>query len=105
MPPQPDTEDRSLCVLPTQCNTVAAEDLRARLVLAADWSDHTRVDASGVESIGQAVLQLLAAAHADSSANGREFSIVDPSPSFLARVNGCNLAETVGLAIERTPDQ
>ncbi|MFN7399393.1 MAG: STAS domain-containing protein [Sandaracinobacter sp.] len=105
MPPQPDTEDRGLCVLPAQCNTVAAEDLRTRLVLAADWSDHTRIDASGVESIGQAVLQLLTAAYADSAANGRDFSIVNPSPSFLARVDGCKLSAAVGLASERTFDQ
>lgn len=102
---QPDPEDRGLCTLPAQCNTVAAEDLRTRLVLAADWSDHTRVDASGVESIGQAVLQLLTAAYADSAANGREFSIIDPSPAFIARVNGCKLAAAIGLASERTPDR
>ena len=102
---QPDAEDRGLCVLPAQCNTVSAEDLRARLVLAADWSDHTRVDASAVENIGQAVLQLLTAACADSAANGRDFSIIDPSPSFIDRVNGCKLAAAVGLAPERTSDQ
>lgn len=102
---QPDLEDRGLCVLPIQCNTVAAEDLRARLVLAADWSDHTRVDASAVESIGQAVLQLLTAARADSAANGRDFSIIDPSPSFIDRVNGCKLAAAIGLDPERTSDQ
>lgn len=85
-------EDRSLR-LPVHGTTVAAEDLKVRLVLAADLDDELRIDASQVESVGQCVLQLLVAARAEAERKSLEFEIVNPSPAFIDRVVGCGLAE------------
>lgn len=89
-------EDRSLC-LPANCNTVSAEDLKVRLVLAADLDDQIRIDASQVESVGQCVLQLLVAARADADSKSLDFEIINPSTAFHERVVGCGFAETLGL--------
>ena len=86
--------------LPAHANTVAAEDLRVRLVLAADFEGQTEVDASDVESVGQAVLQLLVAARAEARRNGQSFVVSNPSPAFVERVSSCRLAEAIGLQIE-----
>lgn len=94
-PPDP-AEDRSLR-LPVNGNTVAAEDLKVRLVLAADLDEEMRIDASQVESVGQAVLQLLVAARAEAERKSLNFEITNPSPAFVERVAGCGLAETLGL--------
>jgi len=97
--PQPEAladEDRSLR-LPVHGTTVTAEDLRVRLVLAADLDDVLEIDASRVESVGQAVLQLLVAARAEAAASGQPFRIVDPSPAFIDRVTRSRLADAIGL--------
>jgi anti-anti-sigma regulatory factor len=92
--------DRALR-LPAHCTTVTAEDTHVRLVLAADFDETIEVDASQVESIGQATLQLLIAARADAVANGRHFAIVDASPAFVDRVTKCRLAEAIGLESQK----
>lgn len=92
----PDVEERALR-LPAHGTTVTAEDLRVRLVLAADLDDAIEIDASEVESVGQAVLQLLVAARTEAASNGLEFRIANPSPAFVDRVNRCQLAAAVGL--------
>jgi len=89
-------DDRSLR-LPVNGNTVAAEDLKVRLVLAADLDEEMRIDASQVESVGQAVLQLLVAAGAEAERRSLNFEITNPSAAFVERVAGCGLAETLGL--------
>lgn len=98
--PLPDAEfgidDRSLR-LPAHGTTVTAEDLRVRLVLAADLDDTIEIDASEVESVGQAVLQLLVAARAEAASTGQAFHIVNPSPAFTDRVTRCQLAAAIGL--------
>ncbi|MBO9623705.1 MAG: STAS domain-containing protein [Sphingomonas sp.] len=96
--PQPEAlaEDRSLR-LPAHGTTVTAEDLRVRLVLAADFDDVLEIDASEVESVGQAVLQLLVAARAEAAGNGQPFRITNPSPAFVDRVTRCQLADVIGL--------
>lgn len=96
LPPSNAVEDRSLR-LPVHGNTVAAEDLKVRLVLAADLDDEMRIDASQVESVGQCVLQLLVAARAEADRKSLDFEITNPSPAFVERVVGCGLAETLGL--------
>lgn len=96
----PPVQDRSLR-LPARCTTVTAEDIRVRLVLAADLDGAIEVDASEVESIGQATLQLLVAAHVEADANGQRFAIVDPSPAFVDRVTSCRLADAIGLELEK----
>ncbi|MCH7860927.1 STAS domain-containing protein [Sphingomonas sp. NPDC092331] len=95
-PPLPDVEERALR-LPVHGTTVTAEDLRVRLVLAADLDDAIEIDASEVESVGQAVLQLLVAARAEAAAGGQQFRIANPSPAFVDRAQRCHLAATIGL--------
>lgn len=92
--------DRSLR-LPAHCTTVTAEDIRVRLVLAADLDGAIEVDASEVESIGQATLQLLVAAHIEADTRGQRFAVVDPSPAFVDRVTNCCLAEAIGFEFEK----
>ena len=84
-------EDRSLR-LPVHGNTMAAEDLKVRLVLAADLDEQMHIDASQVESLGQCVLQLLLAAHTEAQRQSLDFEITNPSPAFVERVVGCGLA-------------
>lgn len=92
-------EDRSLR-LPAHGSTITAEDLRVRLVLSSDFDTETVIDASEVESVGQAVLQLLVAAKAEADGAGRSFVIANPSPAFVARVAACRLGDAIGLATE-----
>lgn len=86
--------------LPAHGTTVTAEDLRVRLVLAADYEDHTEIDASAVESVGQAVLQLLVAAHREAAGGGQPFAILNPSPAFVQRVTACRLTDAIGLTTD-----
>ena len=94
--PDPGQIDRMIR-LPAHCTTVTAEDIRVRLVLAADFDGAMAVDASAVESVGQATLQLLVAAHAEAAATGQRFAITDASPAFVERVTQCRLADAIGL--------
>lgn len=89
-------DDRSLR-LPVNANTVSAEDLKVRLVLAADLDEEIQIDASQVESVGQAVLQLLVAARGEAEHKSLDFEITNPSPAFAERVAACGLAEMLGL--------
>lgn len=91
--------DAAPIVLPAHGTTVTAEELRIQLVLAADFAPRTAIDASGVESVGQAVLQLLVAAHREAREAGRGFVVENPSPAFVQRVTASRLADAVGLAI------
>lgn len=97
-PSDPPCGDRSLR-LPAHGTTVTAEDLRVRLVLASDLDGEMVVDASEVESVGQAVLQLLVAACEEASMQGKAFVIADPSPAFIERVTACRLSDTLGLTL------
>lgn len=92
--------DRRL-TMPAHCTTVTAEDLRVRLVLAADLDGAIEIDASEVESVGQAVLQLLVAARIEAEANGQRFAILAPSPAFIDRVARCRLASAIGLELQK----
>ena len=99
MPPQqlePAAEDGSVR-LPAHGTTVTAEDLRVRLVLAADRNEDLVIDASEVESVGQAVVQLLLAARQEADERGQSFLIASPSPAFLQRIEACGLTELLGL--------
>lgn len=98
-PPDLSGDDRSL-KLPAHGTTTSAEDLRVRLVLAADFDGEIVVEASEVESIGQAVLQLLVAARAEAKNAGQPFHIANPSGAFIDRVVACQLADAVGLSAE-----
>jgi anti-anti-sigma regulatory factor len=87
--------------LPVHGSTVTAEDLRTRLVFAADFEGSTEIDAADVESVGQAVLQLLVAAHREAKQSGQPFSIHKPSSAFVQRVAASRLADAIGLEIEK----
>nr|WP_109807060.1 STAS domain-containing protein [Sphingosinithalassobacter portus] len=83
--------------LPAHATTVTAEDLKVRMVLATDLDGQVAIDASDVESVGQAVLQLLVAARQDAERSGHAFSINNPSPAFVDRVTRCRLADAIGI--------
>lgn len=85
-------------VLPPHCGTAAAEDLLARLVIASDREQDITVDASAVESIGQAIMQLLLAARIDAEHMDQMVTIMDPSPAFMERVDLCRLSDALGVA-------
>jgi anti-anti-sigma regulatory factor len=87
--------------LPVHGTTVTAEDLRIRLVLSADFEGRTEVDASEVESVGQAVLQLLVAARREATEAGKPFSINNPSPAFVQRAVASRLADAIGVVTEK----
>lgn len=86
--------------LPENGTTVSADELRVQLVLALDASDRLTIDASGVESIGQAVLQLLVAAACEARETQKPFTIINPTSAFTERASRCRLAELLGLALE-----
>ncbi len=91
--------------LPARCATTVAEDLRVELVLACERDGGIEIDAGEVESLGQAVLQLLVAAKAEAAASGLPFAITNPSPAFVERAMACRLGEAIGLTIEEEPVQ
>jgi len=97
-------EDQDLR-LPVHGTTVLAEDLRVKLVLAADASEDMVVDAADVESVGQAVLQLLLAARQEASERGQRFIITNPSPAFARRIAACGLADAFGIEHEEVEVQ
>ncbi|MFN4095647.1 MAG: STAS domain-containing protein [Sphingomonas sp.] len=96
--PELDPAPDGVVTLPAHGVTVTAEELKVRLVLAADFGDGIIVDASAVESVGQAVLQLLLAARAEAEAAGNRFHIQNPSPAFLARIEALGLTDRLGLS-------
>jgi anti-anti-sigma regulatory factor len=83
--------------LPVHCVTVDAEDLRIRLVMAADRGDGIRLDATDTQTIGQAVLQLLVAAQAEAVATGQPFAIDHLDPVLAARLAGFGLTDALRL--------
>lgn len=104
-PNPPELPEDFTVFLPANGTTVTAEELQVRLVLASDHAEEIRVDASQVENLGHAVLQLLIAAKADADARDMDFHVVSPSPAFLSRVTACRLAEPLGLATEEGTNQ
>lgn len=93
--PLPDTAGE--IILPAHCGTAAAEDILARLVIASDQEQDITINAAAVESVGQAVMQLLVAAHIDAKRVGQHFAIEAPSPAFLERIRACQLAGALEL--------
>ena len=89
--------DEQIIRLPVHGTTVTAEDLKVSFVLADDFGDETFVDASQVESVGQAVLQVLVAASREARGAGKQFHITNPSPAFVDRVTSAQLADAIGL--------
>lgn len=99
--PNPPEPNKPTCVaLPANGTTATAEELRVQLVLALDGQAPAQIDASEVENVGQAVLQLLVAAQAEARSAGRPLNFANPSAAFRDRVERCRLAEQIGLESE-----
>lgn len=102
MPLPPDAVPSSVAVcLPANGNTIAAEELRNELVFAAEFGAGTLVDASAVQNVGQAVLQVLIAARRAATDCDRPYEITGASGAFRSRVHDCGLADAIGLPNER----
>ena len=86
--------------LPPHGSTVLAEDLRVQLVVASDVDGDLVIDGADVESIGQAVLQLLIATKAEAERNGQTFTIANPSEALRRRISACGLSDHFGLEEE-----
>ena len=86
--------------LPPHGSTVVAEDLRVRLVMACDADGDIVVDGADVESVGQAVLQLLIATREEAERNGQTFTIANPSEALRRRISACGLSDHFGLEEE-----
>lgn len=91
--------------LPANLTTVLAEDLRARLVLAADRDEEILIDAGDVESIGQAGLQLLIAARNEADRLGLPFAIDNLSDALATRLTALGLADALALSRETKVEQ
>ena len=76
-------------LLPASLDTAAAGPLRLELRTPVDAHEPVMLDGSAVERIGQACLQVLAAAQIAAAAAGIAFAIDTPSPA---------LTEMAGLA-------
>lgn len=100
--PQPDPSPGTVW-LPANGTTVTAEALRNDLVCAAELGDETIIDGSAVQTVGQAVLQLLVAARTAAIAAGKSVMIVNASEAFRARVQACCLGEAIGLHAGKAP--
>lgn len=83
--------------LPAHAGTAIAEDLRIALVMAIDGGG-VAIAAGAVQSVGQAVLQLLAAAHAEAANRAVPFHYVDVSDALAAQAHACRLGPAIGLA-------
>lgn len=79
--------------LPAQCGTAAAPEIHRALVEAAAGGAPLAIDAGEVESLGQAVLQLLLAARTAVPA----LTIAPVSPAFADRVTALRLAPALGM--------
>lgn len=91
--------------LPAKLHTSYAEDLRVWLVMAIDHSMAVEIDASAVETVGQACLQLLVAARSEAIQLGKTFTIEAPSAAFFERVELCGLAEKIGLSSRKAEEE
>jgi chemotaxis protein CheX len=68
--------------LPASLDTSAASPLRHDLIATLDRGEAIHLDGSGVARVGQACLQVLAAAQACAVARGVGFRLDDPSDAL-----------------------
>lgn len=83
--------------LPADGATVTASALRQRLLEAFDQGGAMVIDGSAVQTIGQAVLQLLLAARHQAAAVGTTCDIINASLPLVETARRCRLAEAIGL--------
>lgn len=88
-------EPGSPILLPANVTTVMAEDLRVRLVFAADQDEEIIIDAAETESLGQAGLQLLVAARREAERLDLPFAIVNLREPLRARISALGLTEAL----------
>ena len=100
-----ETELESRVKLPANLTTVMAEELRARLVLAADHDEAIFIDATETESIGQAALQLLIAAKREADRLNLPFTIENTGSALRTRITTLGLADILDIEREGKPDQ
>lgn len=98
VPFSPELAAGEFILLPPSGTLIAAEELQPLLVLAVDRGEGLQLDASAVENVGQAMLQLLVAGRHEAVAAGQPFRIADPSTAFRERVSACRLEAALGLA-------
>ena len=104
LPPEDDHAGNALRLAP-RCTTEMAVDLRSDLVLASEAGGDLLIDGSAVESVGQAVLQLLIATEREASGLGRRLVIIDPSPALEAVLSSGGLAQSLGLICQKAEIQ
>jgi anti-anti-sigma regulatory factor len=95
-----DAEAEGRVTLPVNVTTVLAEDLRARLVFAADHDEAIIIDAARMESIGQAAIQLLIAARHEAERLDLPFRIENLQPAVVARLAALGLAQHLEMTVE-----
>ena len=96
MPSPPDSEvSCEALMLPANGDTASAQDLHAQLIARFDREDPVEIDASAIEHIGQAVLQLLVAACNEARAADRQITFTNPSPAFRECVERCGLNDKI----------
>lgn len=94
--PPPD-QSKHIVHLPANGATVTASALRERLIDAFEQGGATVIDGSAVQTIGQAVLQLMLAGRHQAAAAGTTWDIINASPSLVEMAQSCCLAEAIGL--------
>jgi anti-anti-sigma regulatory factor len=92
-------------LLPGHVSTQMAEDLRVRLVFAADHEEAIVIDAAQTESIGQAGLQLLIAAKQEAERLDLPFAIENLSEALAARFTALGIADALGLTQNGTKQE
>ena len=80
-------------ILPAHCGTAVAAGLQGELVAALAAQAAPVIDAGAVESLGQAVLQLLLAARADRL----DLRFEPVSAAFAERALRCGLGSALGI--------
>lgn len=103
LPPVLPDADRGMVRLPPNGTTVTAEELRNQLVCAAEFGTATVIDGSAVQTIGQAVLQLLVSARRGAAIENKTCDIVDASTALLTAAAACRLAGEIGLDTGKAP--
>lgn len=82
--------------LPASCSTASAASLHAELAAKVAAATSCRIDGSAVETVGQAMLQLLLAAKSACP----DLRIGPASPVFAERIRACALGDTLTFTEE-----
>lgn len=86
--------------LPGSGRTSEAAALHSRMLHAAETDASVEIDASAVETLGQATLQLLLALRRHVVERGQIFAITQASDAFVDQVGRCGLLAEVGISAD-----